>query len=186
MSLQNLIIQDADALDEVSKQKLVRHLQKGTKAFQKSSVLEKLQEDRIQYLTTINNEAKVRRSTKSLVLANGKGEGKVMSYKDLVEARAKRVEKEAAQEAKGKSRRGRKPKGSPSELPEAEEGTAGTARRSRKRKRSTPEADEGPLDTARRSRKRKSSAQVPPEPSNELARAQIVPETWKVPVAQMY
>jgi hypothetical protein len=59
MSLQNLIIQDACALDETSKQKLVRHLQKGTKAFQKSSALEKLQKDRIQFLTTINNEAKV-------------------------------------------------------------------------------------------------------------------------------
>jgi hypothetical protein len=108
MSLQNLIIQDARALDETSKQKLVRHLQKGTKAFQKSSALEKLQEDRIQFLTTINNEAKVRRSTQSWVLAKGKGEGKVISYEDLVEARAKRVEKESAQEAKGKSRRGPK------------------------------------------------------------------------------
>jgi hypothetical protein len=38
MSLQNLIIQrDAHALDETSKQNLVRHLQKCTKAFQKSS-----------------------------------------------------------------------------------------------------------------------------------------------------
>jgi len=36
-----------------------------------------------------------------------------MSYKDLVEARAKRVEKESAQEAKGKTRRGRKLKSSP-------------------------------------------------------------------------
>jgi hypothetical protein len=38
MSLQNLIIQqDAHALDETSKQNLARHLQKCTKAFQKSS-----------------------------------------------------------------------------------------------------------------------------------------------------
>jgi hypothetical protein len=186
MSLQNLIIQDARALDETSKQKLVRHLQKGTKAFQKSSALEKLQDDRIQFLTTINNEAKVRRSTQSWVLAKGKGEGKVISYEDLVEARAKRVEKESAQEAKGKSRRGQKPKSSPPDPPEAEEGTADTARRGRKRKSSTPEADEGTVDKARRSRKRKSSAQDPPEPSNELARAQIVPEQWRAPVAQMY
>jgi hypothetical protein len=57
-----------------------------------------LQEDRIQFLTTINNEAKVRRSTKSLVL----GKAKVMSYEDLEEARAKRVVKDAAQAAKGK------------------------------------------------------------------------------------
>jgi hypothetical protein len=46
-----------------------------------------------------------------------------------VEARAKRVEKESAQEAKGKSRRGRKPKSNPPDPPEAEEGTADTARR---------------------------------------------------------
>jgi hypothetical protein len=84
------------------------------------------------------------------VLAKGKGEGKVISYEDLVTARVKRVEKECAQEAKGKSRRGRKPKGGPSDPPEAEEGTAGTARRGRKRKSSSLEADEGPVDTARR------------------------------------
>jgi hypothetical protein len=48
-----------------------------------------LQEDQIQFLTTINNEAKIRRSTKSLVL----GKAKVMSYEGLKEARAKRAEK---------------------------------------------------------------------------------------------
>jgi hypothetical protein len=40
ISLQNLIIQqDAHALDETSKQNLTKHLQKCTKAFQKSSAL---------------------------------------------------------------------------------------------------------------------------------------------------
>jgi regulator of protease activity HflC (stomatin/prohibitin superfamily) len=43
-----------------------------------------------------NNEAKVRRSTKSVVLDTAK----VMSYEDLEEARAKRVVKEAAKETK--------------------------------------------------------------------------------------
>jgi hypothetical protein len=87
MSLQNLIIQrDAHALNETSKQNLARHLQKCTKAFQKSSAKSILQDDRIEFLTTINNEAKVRRSTRSLVLGNAKGEGKVMSYEDLEEA----------------------------------------------------------------------------------------------------
>jgi hypothetical protein len=181
MSLQNLIIQrDAHALDETSKQNLARHLQKCTKAFQKSSAQAILQEDRIQFLTTINNEAKVRRSTKSLVL----GKAKVMSYEDLVEARAKRVEKESAQEAKGKRRRGRKPKSSPPDPPEGEEGTAGTARRGRKRKSRTP--DEGTVDTPRRTRKRKSPAQDAPEPSSIVAPAQIVPEQWRAPVAQMF
>jgi hypothetical protein len=46
MSLQDVIIQqDAYALTKTSKQKLVKHLQKYTKAFQKSSALSVLQED---------------------------------------------------------------------------------------------------------------------------------------------
>jgi hypothetical protein len=61
----------------------------------------------------VNNEAKVRRSTKSLVL----GKAKVMSYEDLEEARAKRAAKDAAK-AKGKGKRGRRRK---SAAPEAEE-----------------------------------------------------------------
>ncbi len=120
------------------------------------------------------------------MLAKGIGEGKVMSYEDLVEARAKRVEKESAQEAKGKRRRGQKPKSSPPDPPEAEEYTAGTARRGQKRKSRTPEADEGTIDTPRRTRKRKSPAQDAPEPSSIVAPAQIVPEPWRAPVAQMF
>jgi hypothetical protein len=57
-------------------------------------------------LTIINNEAKVRRSTKALVL----GTAKVMRYKELEEARAKRAERDTIQEAKGKGKRGRKRK----------------------------------------------------------------------------
>ena len=61
MLLQNMIIErDAYALDKTSKQNLARHLQKCTKAFQKSSAYGILQEDQIQFLTTINNKAKVR------------------------------------------------------------------------------------------------------------------------------
>jgi hypothetical protein len=132
MSLQNLIIQqDAHTLDETSKRNLVRHLRIGTKAFQKSSAMSVLQEDRIQFLTTINNEAKVRRSTRSLVL----GKAKVMSYEHLVEARAKRIVKDSTQAVKGKGKRGRKRKNS---LPE-EGGTAEIAKRGRKRKSAEPE-----------------------------------------------
>jgi hypothetical protein len=58
----------------------------------------------------VMNEAKVRRSTKSVVL----GKAKAMSYEDLKEARAKRAAKEKATEGKGK--RGRKRK---SPAPEA-------------------------------------------------------------------
>ena len=64
-----------------------------------------LQQDQIRFLITINNEAKVRRSTKSVVL----GKAKVISYEDLV---AKRAEREAKEQnkAKGKRKRGRKRK----------------------------------------------------------------------------
>ena len=52
------------------------------------------------------NEAKVRRSTKSIV----PGEAKVMSYNDLAAVRTKRMGKEASESAKKKTR-GRKRKG---------------------------------------------------------------------------
>jgi hypothetical protein len=93
------IQQDAHALDETSKQNLQRHLQKFVKAARTSSAKVILKDDdQIQFLITVNNEAKVRRATKSLVL----GKAKVMSYEDLEEARAKRVVKESTQAAKGK------------------------------------------------------------------------------------
>ncbi|KAH8777268.1 hypothetical protein BGZ57DRAFT_735182, partial [Hyaloscypha finlandica] len=81
------------------------------------------------FLTIINNEAKVRYSTKSLVL----GKAKVISYKDLVEVRAKQVVKEVTRVAKGKGKRGRKRKKEDT----IEEDTIRSARRGRKRKSTT-------------------------------------------------
>ncbi|MCJ1236890.1 hypothetical protein MMC14_004872 [Varicellaria rhodocarpa] len=52
----------------------------------------------------MNNEAKVHRSTKSVVL----GKAKVMSYEDLSEAQVKRAAKDKASEGKGKCGRKRK------------------------------------------------------------------------------
>jgi hypothetical protein len=188
MSLQNLIIQqDANALDETSKQNLAKHLQKCTKAFQKSSALSILQEDRIRLLTTINNEAKVRRSTKSLVL----GKAKVMSYEDLEEARAKRVVKDAVKEAKGKGKRGRKRKRA---TPEVEEATAGKVKRGRKRKSAVLEAEveaeaEEPEPEPNAKMARTSKAPAPSRASvmqTPIAEDEIVPEPWRAPVAQMF
>jgi hypothetical protein len=175
ISLQNQIIQqDAYTLDETSKQNLAKHLQKYTKAFQKSSALSVLQKDRIQFLTTINNEAKVRRSTKSLVL----GKAKVMSYKDLVEARAKRVVKEATRAAKGKRKRGRKRKSSTLEVEEdtAEEDTVeeDTAEEDTAEKDT---AEENTAGAARRGRKRKSAALDVPAPANKKARISNAPKS---------
>jgi hypothetical protein len=62
--LQNLIIQqDTYTLDKTSKENLQKYLQKFVKAAQTSFAKGVLQEDQIQFLTTINNKAKVRRST---------------------------------------------------------------------------------------------------------------------------
>ncbi|KAG9235706.1 hypothetical protein BJ875DRAFT_440084 [Amylocarpus encephaloides] len=100
-----------------------------------SSAIYVLKDDDIKLLRTINNEAKVRRSTKSLVL----GTAKVISYKDLKIARAKRIAKDSAQAAKGKGKRDRKSKNSP---PEPEDDTAEIARRGRKRKSVEPAVSE--------------------------------------------
>lgn len=108
VSLQNRIVQqDAHALDEVSKQRLQRHVQKFVNAAQMCLVHGALQQDRIRFLMRINDEAKVRRSTKSEILA--KGEGVVISYEHLVAKRAARAaEVQAKADRKGK--RGRKRK----------------------------------------------------------------------------
>ena len=84
-SLHNLIKQETCALiDELSKQRLQRHVQKLASATQISFAKQTLLQDQNRFLTKINNEAKVRRSTRSAVL----GKAKVMSYEDLEEARA--------------------------------------------------------------------------------------------------
>ena len=102
-SLHNLIKQDACAEDEMSKQRLQRHIQKFANAAQICFAKRALHREQIYFLRKVNDEAKVRRSTKPLVL----GKAKVMSYEDLEDARAKRAAKDAAK-AKGKGKRGRK------------------------------------------------------------------------------
>jgi hypothetical protein len=109
--LQNLIKEDAHALNEMSKQRLQRHVQMLINATKTSFAERSLQQDQIRFMKRVNNEAKVRRSTKSLVL----GKAKVMSYEDLEEARAKRAAKETAK-AKGKEKRSRKRKSPAHEL----------------------------------------------------------------------
>ncbi len=102
MSLQTLIVQrDARTLDERSKLNLEKHLQKLTKAASILFAKSALQQDQIQFLLKINNESKRRCASKSIVL----GKAKVMSYNDLVAARAKRAEMEAAKARKLKSNR---------------------------------------------------------------------------------
>jgi hypothetical protein len=93
---------------------------------------------------------------------------KVMSYADLQEARVKRAKKDAAKEAKGKGKRGRKRK---SATPEAVEATADKAKRGRKRKSVGLKA-EAPEPIAKVART-----------SKALARASVV-QTSGTPVAE--
>ena len=62
-------------LDHTGKHSLHRYIQKLTKAAQTFLAKNALQCDRIRFLLKVNDESKVRRSTKSLVL----GKAKVMS-----------------------------------------------------------------------------------------------------------
>ena len=136
-SLHNMIKQDAHALNETSIQRLQRHVQKLANAAQISFAERALLQDQNQFLTRMNNEAKVRRSTKSVVL----GKAKVMSYEDLV---AKRAEKEAKEQAK----------------------TKGNGKRGRKRKSAAPEADapEPKAKVSRMSEAQVEEDEIAPEP----------------------
>ncbi len=112
-----------------------------------------------------------------------------MSYEDLEEARAKRVVKDAAKEAKGKGKRDRKRK---SATPEAEEATADMVKRGRKRKSSVLEAEAAaeepePELNAKIVRTSKAPALSRASVSETLiAEDEIVPEPWRAPVAKMW
>jgi hypothetical protein len=176
MSLYNLIKQDTDTLDETSIPRLQKHVQKLAKAGQSAVAYCALLDEENQLLREMNNEAKVRRSTKSVVL--GKGQGKVISYKDIEEARATRAAKDAM---KGKGKRGRKRKSAALEAdkPDAEaepevaraakEVITGKSRRGRKRKSVVQETDE---------------PQPGPEP--EAVQTIVASALWRAPVAHMY
>jgi hypothetical protein len=110
---QNLIKQDAHTLNEVSIQRLERHVQKLAYAAQVSFTELALLDNRNQMLTRMNNEVKVRRSTRSIVLR----EAKVMSFEDIEVARAARAAKDVI---KGKGKRGRKRKSAAQEADEPE------------------------------------------------------------------
>jgi hypothetical protein len=124
-SLHNLIKQDAHTLNGTSIQRLERHVQKLANAAQISFAERALLHNQNQMLTRMNNEAKVRRSTRSVVL----GKAKVMSFEDIEVARAARAAKDAI---KGKGKRGRKRK---SAALEAESQSQSQSQRARARAR---------------------------------------------------
>jgi hypothetical protein len=180
-SLHNLIKQDAHTLNGTSIQRLERHVQKLANAaqafFTERATLDAeraLLHNQNQTLISMNNETKIRRSTRSIVL----GKAKVMSFEDIEVARAARAAKEVV---KGKGKRGRKCKNTaleadepdePEPEPEPEvvravkEAINGRGKRGRKLKSAAQEADE-------------------PEPEPEVARTIDVPVPWKAPVAKM-
>ncbi|MCJ1279153.1 hypothetical protein MMC21_006977 [Puttea exsequens] len=109
-SLHNPIKQE---LNEPIKDRIQRHVQKLASAARISFAKQTFFQDQNRFLSSINNEAKVRRSTRPVVL----GKAKAMSYEDVEEARTKRVAKEKATASKGK--RGRNCK-NPAPEPEPE------------------------------------------------------------------
>ncbi len=105
-SLQDIIIkQDIYMFNKTSKQSLQRYIQKLANTTQISFAKGAFQQDQIRFLIIINDEAKVRRSTKSVVL----GKAKVISYKDLIAKRTERKAKEQ-EKAKGIRKHGQKRK----------------------------------------------------------------------------
>jgi hypothetical protein len=139
-SLHDIIKQDIYVLDDISKGHLQRRIQRLASAAQVSFTKQALLSDRNQFLFRINNKAKVRQSTKSLVL----GKAKVMSYKDLEEAQVKRATKERAAAERGKGRSSHKCKApvqgkEKTILPQPEEGLSAPANRTaRSKARPTP------------------------------------------------
>lgn len=99
-SLHSLIEQDTHALNERSKQRLQKFANAAQIPFTERALLA----DKNRLLFKQNNEAKVRRSTKSTII----GKTKVKSYGNIENARAKRAAKEDT--TAGKGTRGRKRK----------------------------------------------------------------------------
>ena len=200
-SLYNLIKKETLTLNETSIPQLQRHIQKLASAGQQYIASCALLNEKNQLMMKVNNEAKVRRSTRSVVL----GKAKVMSYEDIEEARNKRAAKDAT---KGKGKRGRKrknatsEKGKPNPDPDPDlDSDPGPE----------PELEPGPepepepemvcatkkarKNIGKRARKHASTANAAePEPASEsepevvseLAQIVIPQETWSAPVAHMY
>jgi hypothetical protein len=116
---------------------------KFAKAAQLSLTKGALQQNHIQFLMAINNEAKPRRSTQADILE--KGSGWVFSYEHLQEKRLKRAEMDAAKEAKAKARSYQKCTNITQDAVEATP-SAITKRRGQKRKSTALEVEANSLD----------------------------------------
>jgi hypothetical protein len=95
-------------------------------------------QDQNQLLRKLNNQAKVRCSTKLTMLI--RGEGKVMSFEDIIIARAARDKKQAIKDNKKRSRKHNNTKLKADEEVEPEV-TPALNKRGRKRKRTIQEPE---------------------------------------------
>ncbi|KAH9206242.1 hypothetical protein DL95DRAFT_416715 [Leptodontidium sp. 2 PMI_412] len=176
MSLYDLIQQDTQKLDATSTQRLQKRVQKLANAAQVSFAECALLNNRNQFLTKANNEAKVRRLIRSVVL----GKAKVMSYQDIEEARAKRAARDIV---KSKGKRGRKRKNTEPEASEAEPEPEVEV------VSSTKEVKNGKRSRVRRRRSDAVEASEPEEPERQpepQSEPQLEPAPWRAPVARMY
>jgi len=147
-SLRDMILErDAHAMDDAERQNLKRHLDKLTRAAQTSIAEGALLQEDNRFVRKMNNEAKVRRSTKSLVL----GKARVISYEDLEAVRLKRLQKEA--DKASKSKRGQRRKGEAKKacisgvvVDDVQSGAPGLATYALQANEQQPEYDIGVLD----------------------------------------
>ena len=128
-SLLNMIEQIPET-DRPRKEKLRKKVVNAAHiSFAKNALLQ----DRNEFLAKINDEGKVRRSTRSEII----GKAKVMSYEDLQEARVERVTKKAAKEAKKAAKEAKRVATAALAVEEAN----GDKKRGRKRKNATSGGD---------------------------------------------
>ncbi|KIV98309.1 uncharacterized protein PV09_09847, partial [Verruconis gallopava] len=167
----------AHALDETTRWRLQRHLQKLANAANTSIAEGSLQKEQIQFLYKVNNEAKVRRSTKPVILSNAK----VISHKDLEEARTKRAEKDAKKRAKKAERDAKKIERDAKEAEKEAKKEAKKAEREAKKaereaQKAAKEAEKAATGKSTRGRKRKLPATSAPEPEPEAKRSRKTKE----------
>ena len=169
-SLHDMIKQDAHMLDERSKQRLQRHLQKLTNATKLSFAERTLLQEHVQFLAEINNEAKVRRAMKSKII----GTARVMCYEDLENARAKRAAKESEEDAAAAARKAKKAKKVSWATPNTEETTTGEETHGQKRKRSADAGGQEP------------QVEILQTSGMQVEASEIRSEPWRAPVARMW
>lgn len=179
ISLHSLIKQNTQLADETSRSRLQRHIQKLANATQMSFAERDLLEEQIQFLAKINNEAKVRRSTKSIIL--DAGSGIVFSYEHLVKAREDRAIKDAEKEAKKIANKAKKA----AKATQAAQAPEGKKKRGRKRKIDALDANT-PARKATLIRGSKRQAVEVEEDTVGTSEAEIPPAPWRAPVAKMW